>query len=113
MSLENLLESAGYTVFTFSSGASLLAIDPLCIDCLVTDIGMPGMDGFELLDIVKKLRPKLPVFLLTGRHEIGDQHRATGKDVGGFFMKPFGGQDLLAAIDRKLDDINTEGDNDQ
>ncbi len=113
-SLENLFESAGYTVATFSSGSSLLATSDLSsIDCIITDIGMPGMDGFELLDIVKKARPKLPVFLLTGRHEIGDQHRATGKDISGFFMKPFGGQDLLAAIDHTLGGTNMEGDNDQ
>jgi FixJ family two-component response regulator len=112
-SLENLFESAGYTVATFSSGQSLLTSDLSTIDCLITDIGMPGMDGFELLDIVKKTRSKLPVFLLTGRHEIGDQHRATGKDISGFFMKPFGGQDLLAAIDRTLSDTSVEGDHDQ
>ena len=112
-SLENLFESAGYTVATFSSGQSLLTSGLSNINCLITDIGMPGMDGFELLDIVKKTRPKLPVFLLSGRHEIGDQHRATGKDIGGFFMKPFGGQDLLAAIDQTLADTHVEGDNDQ
>jgi FixJ family two-component response regulator len=112
-SLEDLFESAGYIVRTFSSGQSLLTAGLLHIDCLITDIGMPGMDGFELLDIVKKVQPKLPVFLLTGRHEIGDQHRATGKDITGFFMKPFGGQDLLAAIDHTLGDANVEGDNDQ
>jgi FixJ family two-component response regulator len=91
----------------------LLAADLQNIDCLVTDIGMPDMDGFELLDNVKILRPQLPVFLLTGRHEIGDQQRAKGKDIGGFFKKPFGGQDLLAAIDRKLGHINEKNDNDQ
>jgi FixJ family two-component response regulator len=111
-SLENLLESAGYTVLTFSSGAGLLAAGLSSIDCLITDIGMPGMDGFELLDIVKKVQPKLPVFLLTGRHEIGDQHRATGKDISGFFTKPFSGQVLLAAIDHTLGNANVEGDND-
>lgn len=111
-SLENLFESAGYTVATFSSGQSLLMSDLSTINCLITDIGMPGIDGFELLDMVKKARPKLPVFLLTGRHEIGDQHRATGKDISGFFMKPFGGQDLLAAIDHRLGGTNGEGDDD-
>lgn len=112
-SLENLFESVGYSVLTFPSGLSLLNRGLSDVSCLITDIGMPGMDGFELLDTVKKARPRLPVFLLTGRHEIGDQHRATGKDISGFFMKPFGGQDLLAAIDRILRNTDVEGQNDQ
>jgi FixJ family two-component response regulator len=112
-SLENLFESAGYAALTFSSGVSLLTACLSRIDCLITDIGLPGMDGFELFDIVKRVRPKLPVFLLTGRHEIGDQHRAGGKDISGFFMKPFDGPGLLAAIDRTLGNTNVEGDNDQ
>ena len=68
------------------------------IDCLVTDIGMPSMDGFDLLDAVKRERPDLPVFLITGRHEIGDQERANTKDIRGFFRKPFSGPTLLAAV---------------
>jgi FixJ family two-component response regulator len=112
-SLENLFESAGYIVRTFPSGASLLTAGLSSIDCLTADIGMPGMDGFELLDIVKKVRPKLPVLLLTGRHEIGDQHRVTRNNISGFFRKPFSGQDLLAAIDQALLDANVEGENDQ
>ena len=112
-SLENLFESAGYTVSTFPSGPSLLTTSLTDICCLIADIGMPGMDGFELLDIVKTEQPTLPVFLLTGRHEIGDQNRATRKGISGFFTKPFDGQDLLAAIDRLLGNTNLEGDDDQ
>lgn len=97
-SMENLFESAGYTVRTFSSAKALLAFGLLEIDCLITDIGMPVMDGFELLDVVKRARPSLPVFLITGRHEIGDQHRANTKDISGFFRKPFDGPTLLAAV---------------
>jgi FixJ family two-component response regulator len=111
-SLEDLFESAGYAVRTFSSARSLLTTDLSSVDCLITDIGMPGMDGFELHDIVKKARPKLPVFLLTGRHEIGDQHKAMGKDISVLFRKPFG-QDLLAAIDHALREVDREGENDQ
>jgi FixJ family two-component response regulator len=55
----------------------------------------------------------MPVFLLTGRHEIGDQHRAMGKDVSGLFRKPFSGQDLLAAIDRALRGSDVEEENDR
>lgn len=107
-SLENLFESAGYNVRTFASANALLEAGLSGIDCLITDIGMPGMDGFELLDVAKKARPRLPVFLLTGRHEIGDQDRAMGKDLSGFFRKPFSGQDLLASVDHALRNSDPE-----
>src|SRR5262249_1965776 len=95
-SLEDLLESAGYVARSFSSARSLLVNGLSDLDVLITDIGMPGMDGFELRDLVKKARPELPVFLITGRHEIADQGRAQG--ISGFFRKPFDAQTLLAAI---------------
>jgi FixJ family two-component response regulator len=97
-SLENLFESAGYAVRTFSSAKALIDTGLSDIDCLITDIGMPGMDGFALHDHVKKTRTELPVFLITGRHEIGDQQRAGAKDISGVFRKPFDGQALLAAV---------------
>jgi len=97
-SLENLLESAGYGVRTFPSAKALIDAGLSDVDCLITDISMPFMDGFELHDLVKSARPNLPVFLITGRHEIGDQQRASAKDISGFFRKPFDGVALLAAV---------------
>jgi FixJ family two-component response regulator len=94
--LQDLLESAGYVASGFSSGHSLLVNGVSGFDVLITDIGMPGMDGFELHDLVKRERPDLPVFMITGRHEIGDQGRTQG--ISGFFRKPFDMQVLLAAI---------------
>ena len=96
-SLENLFESAGYVVRTFSSAKALIESGLSGIDCLITDIGMPAMDGFELHDRVKRARPDLPVFLITGRHEIVDQQRASAKDIS-FFRKPFDGPALLTTI---------------
>jgi FixJ family two-component response regulator len=97
-SLENLFESAGHAVRTFASAKALIDAGWSDVDCLITDIGMPGMDGFELHDAVKKARPDMPVFLITGRHEIGDQQRAGAKDISGFFRKPFDGPALLTAV---------------
>ena len=99
-SLEDLLESAGYVARSFSSAGSLLASGLSGVDLLITDIGMPGTDGFELRDRVKKTRPDLPVFLITGRHEIADQDRAQG--ISGFFRKPFDARALLAAVGEAL-----------
>lgn len=101
-SMGDLFESAGYAVRSFSSPRKLADAGFSDIDCLVTDIGMPGMDGFELHDLAKKARPEMPVFLVTGRHEIGDQQRASASDISGFFRKPFDGPALLAAVGKAL-----------
>jgi FixJ family two-component response regulator len=95
-SLEDLLESAGYAVRAFSSAHTLLNSNALPeIDCLITDIGMPGMDGFELQRLMSERRPRLPVILITGRHEIAELPQAKHNR---FFRKPFDVQALLAAI---------------
>ena len=101
-SLEDLLESAGHVVRTFSSAEALIAAGLSDVGCLITDIGMPAMDGFELHDVMRKARPDLPVFLITGRHEIGDQQRASAKDIRGLFRTPFNGPALLAAVGKAL-----------
>lgn len=106
-SLEDLLESAGYAARSFSSAGSLLINGLSGLDVLITDIGMPGMDGFELRDLAKRTRPDLPVFLITGRHEIADQDRAQG--INGFFRKPFDAKVLLAAVGDALRNRKMEG----
>jgi len=99
-SLEDLMESAGYAVRTFLSARALLADGLQSVDVLITDIGMPGTDGFELRDLMRKAHPKVPVFLITGRHEIADQNRAHG--ISGFFRKPFDSEALLTAVSDAL-----------
>lgn len=99
-SLADLLESAGYIVHCFSSAESLLACDLADADVLITDIGLPNVDGLQLRTVARQRRPDLPVFLITGRHEIADQTRAKG--ITGFFRKPFDGTALLSAIGEAL-----------
>ncbi|RYE58770.1 MAG: response regulator [Rhizobiaceae bacterium] len=103
-SLENLFQSGGYDVQTYSSGASLLESDVTIIDCLITDVGMPGMDGFELRERVREERPALPVFMISGRHDLTSGRRLAGQGDIGFFSKPFDGRALLAAVDKALRD---------
>jgi FixJ family two-component response regulator len=98
-SLETLLESAGYAVRTYSSPKAFLAAGLSGLDCLITDIGMPEMDGFQLRDAVVEMRPDLSVFMVTGRHEIADQPgKAALATV--LFRKPIDGQLLLAAVEK-------------
>jgi FixJ family two-component response regulator len=103
-SLEDLFQSAGYTVRTFSSGRALIDAGLSDVNCLITDIGLPVLDGFELHEIVKRVRPDLPVFLITGRDVMGDEQRALINGIRGFFRKPFDGPAMLAAVFNALDD---------
>jgi FixJ family two-component response regulator len=106
-SLRELLESAGYSVRSFRTAQSLLDDKAALaeMDCLIADIGMPAIDGFELEKLVKQARPELPVILITGRHEIADQRRAIAQGSR-FFRKPFDGQALLAAIGQALSSVD-------
>jgi FixJ family two-component response regulator len=101
-SLVELLESAEFGTRSFRSGEALLAYGLKGVDVLISDIGMPGADGFELRDLARQANPRLPVFLITGRHEIADQDRARGID--GFLRKPFDGHALVAAIRKALNE---------
>lgn len=101
-SLGELLESDGHVVRSFSSAEALLAEGLSDLDVLITDIGMPGLSGLELRDLVEKVRPNLPVILITGRHEIADRLRAGG--VARLFCKPFDGPALLAAVGDAVSD---------
>ena len=97
-SLADLLEAAGYNVLLYSSAIHLWERGRLShIDCLVSDVGMPDMDGFELRRLALAARPELPVILITGRPEIRAQ-LSSSIERDRYFEKPFDGEQLLAAI---------------
>ena len=102
-SLKNLLESADYAVRSFASAAALLESDYLAeIDCLISDIDMPLMDGFELLRTVRAARPKLPIILITGYPEMLNRLPSIAPGHYRLFTKPFDGQELLTAVSDAL-----------
>jgi FixJ family two-component response regulator len=98
-SLEYLLESADYPVRVFGSAVALLESGCLAeLACLISDVDMPEMDGFELLRQVHALRPGLPTILLTGYPDkLNRLSLLTGSNPR-IFIKPFGGQELLTAV---------------
>src|ERR1700728_3449712 len=95
-SLENLLESAGYSVRLFFSAAALLETPGLGeIDCVVSDINMPLVDGLELSRLLQEAKPGLPIILITGHPEMLDRSPPHRYRV---FTKPFNPEELLAAV---------------
>jgi FixJ family two-component response regulator len=98
-SLEDLLQSAGHTVRVFASAAALLESGSLTeIDCLISDIDLPRIDGFELLRLANAARPELPVILITGHAEMAKRSPVASARYR-LFKKPFDGQELLMAVD--------------
>ncbi len=97
-SLKNLLESHGYRVLPYSSAAAFLADEVLFeIDCLISDVSMPVIDGFELQKRVGKDCPKLPVILITARPDVNVSNVASVNNRG-FFLKPFDSDALVQAV---------------
>ena len=103
-SLENLLESAGYAVSLFTSGAALLEAARLDkIDCVISDINMPEIDGLELSRLLQTARPRLPMILITGHPEmLNGSPSVGGTDHYRLFTKPYDPDELLAAISELL-----------
>ncbi|MDX2482898.1 MAG: sigma-54 dependent transcriptional regulator [Pseudodonghicola sp.] len=69
---------------------------------ILSDIRMPGRDGFHLLDYAQKIDRELPVILLTGEGDIPMAVRAMGQGAFGFLEKPCAAADLLAELERAL-----------
>jgi two-component system response regulator FixJ len=98
-SLEFLLGAAGFSVRTFDSASSFLAILPKVLHgCIVTDIRMPGMDGMELLKRVKTNRPSLAVVVMTGHGDVPLAVEAMKHGALDFVEKPFEDERLVDAI---------------
>ncbi|WP_106744508.1 sigma-54-dependent transcriptional regulator [Yoonia maritima] len=69
---------------------------------IVSDIRMPGRDGFHLLDYVRDIDPELPVILLTGEADIPMAVRAMSAGAYDFLEKPCAPQDFVAVVERAL-----------
>jgi FixJ family two-component response regulator len=100
-SLQNLLESAGYAAHGFAAAKTLLA-SPVweTLDLLITDIGMPEIDGFALYRRLQSERPGTPVLLITGGERL--LHEAQGLGVPVFF-KPVDADRLLSSVAENLE----------
>ena len=106
--LADLLEAAGYDVRLYSSAAAFREGGLSDVDCLISDISMPDMNGIELRRLALSERPELPVILITGRSEVRAQY-ASIIDRDRYFEKPFDGQQLLAAIRTALRGTRPKG----
>lgn len=97
------LNAAGYQVTTTDSAEQALTQLELQRPHLVlSDVRLPGKDGLELFNDIKKSYPFLPVILLTAHGTIPDAVEATSQGVFSYLTKPFDGKELLEKIAQAL-----------
>ncbi|KIN66374.1 C4-dicarboxylate transport transcriptional regulatory protein [Sulfitobacter noctilucicola] len=101
--LAQSLELAEMTVI--SAGSFVAAKDRITPDfagVILSDMRMPGRDGFHLLEYAHGQDPDLPVILLTGEGDIPMAVSAMGQGAFGFLEKPCAPADLVAVLERAL-----------
>jgi two-component system, chemotaxis family, CheB/CheR fusion protein len=102
--LGDLLQEHGYSVQIFTDAAVFLeAYRPGRDGCLLVDALMPGMSGVALIERLKSDGHNLPAIVITGSGAVPMAVQAMKAGAVDFIEKPVGHQDLLASIQRALD----------
>lgn len=97
--LQFALTNAGYAVDHVANGAAAdEALKQDVFGLLVLDLGLPKLDGFEVLKRLRKRNTTMPVLILSGREQ--PEEKVTGLDLGAddYLVKPFSLNELLARV---------------
>ena len=99
VALTRLVSSAGFAVETFASGAEFLrSIHDHAPDCLVLDLHMPEVNGFDVQAALARHHASVPVVVITGHDTSDSRARAARLGAKGYLCKPVDDIVLLEAI---------------
>jgi len=104
-SLKEMLGRIGYSVTGEQQSKHALEIfrrDPGRFDIVLTDYAMPRMTGIQLAREIMKVRPDIPIILMTGFIDNIDISRAKAEGIAGFVEKPFSYNEMAYAIHEVL-----------
>lgn len=102
-SLPDLLGEFGFDSKVFQSAEEFLVSDSFAkTRCLMLDIAMPGMTGFELQQELKARGQNIPIIFITAQKEEAVRKRALERGAVGFLLKPFSDTALLGALNTAL-----------
>jgi DNA-binding response OmpR family regulator len=97
--LRNILLFGGYRVIEASDGESgMRHLEKGGFDMVLTDLGMPGMNGWEVTKLIKTRIPQLPVALITGWGTNLDEKKIKESGVDWIIGKPFQVNEILEAV---------------
>ena len=102
--IADILLRAEYDVTASASGhESLDVIESQPFDLLVTDMRMPGMDGLELLQNAKRIRPDMEIIVMTAHATIETAVTAMKEGAIDYLAKPFDKDELLVVVARSME----------
>ncbi|MBA4393416.1 MAG: hypothetical protein C0407_07670 [Desulfobacca sp.] len=70
---------------------------------VISDLSMPGMDGIELIGVVKKIDPVIPVIIITAYGSIESAIESTKKGAFDFITKPFRKEQIILTIEKAME----------
>lgn len=99
------LRGHGFATVTATDGVSALDLAQSdIVDLVILDIGLPVLDGFEVLRRLRAVGSTVPVIILTARDTIPDKLTGLGGGADDYMVKPFSFDELLARIRLRLRD---------
>jgi len=108
--IERLLTAAGFRAVTFPTAEAVLeAGSALTAACLVLDIHLPGLSGFDLHRRLEESGRPPPVIFVTAYDEESARENAIQAGARGYFTKPFSGRSLLSAIAKAIETKEMSG----
>ncbi len=101
--LGRLLKTHGFEVLCFTQGAELFAACASRLpDCLLLDVHMPEISGFDVLERFTAQRVSVPVVVITGHDQPGNAARVRALGAAEYLLKPLDEAQLLAAIGKVM-----------
>ena len=95
--VRKILQNGGFDTFEAVDGREALTNIDGC-DCAVVDIMMPKMDGFALVERVRKYHENLPVLMLTAKSGLPDKVKGFSLGADDYLTKPFESDELLMRV---------------
>ncbi len=98
--LSFILESAGFTVETFASGAEVLATAGPAPSAVALDLMMPGVDGVAVLKELRRRMPEVPVVVLTAVNDVASAVKVVKLGAFDYLLKPVDAERLVTTVRR-------------
>lgn len=97
--MSDRLEMEGYTIFQAENGKKALEVlDEYKIDLMISDIMMPSMDGYELIDTLRQARFNMPVLIVTAKESFEDKEMGFRVGTDDYMVKPININEMVLRV---------------